>query len=154
MKNNEILDGELRGGLHRRRDLLPRWIKSFLWLFLILGSFVPLGLIAGMFDMPVKLSIYGIETNSALSLSGLLITALFSIKSVVAFGMWTEKDWAIKLAIFDGVVGFVICSVMMFVLPSLNEIEGSNFKFRLELIPLIFYLIKMIKIKSEWEVEK
>lgn len=147
----EILDSEIVSGTVRRRKLLPTWIKIFLWMFMIFGIVVPAGLVLGMLGYDFDISLYGIETQKTLSLTGLFLLALFALKGTVSFGLWTEKDWAIKLAIVDALIGIVVCSIVMLALPIFAKSSGFNFSLRLELILLIPYLLKMQKIKTEWE---
>lgn len=151
MNKTEIIDGELSNSSERRRKLLPTWIKIFLWIFMVFGMIAPIGLIFGVLGIDFSLALYGLESTKALSITGLLIILLFSIKGAVSFGLWTEKDWAIKLALVDAIIGIIACSVVMIILPFLIENNGFHFSLRLELIALIPYLIKMNKIKGDWE---
>ncbi len=154
MTQTEILDSELSLAPERRRKLLPTWIKIFLWIFMVFGIMAPIGLILGVLGIDFSLALYGLETTKALSLTGLSIILLFAIKGAVSFGLWTEKDWAIKWAIIDAIIGIIVCSIVMVVLPFLPESLGFGFDLRLELIALIPYLIIMKKIKSDWENRK
>jgi hypothetical protein len=150
MIEEEILNNETSQITERRRTLLPIWVKIFLWIFMIFGAVAPIGLILGIFGMSFDLSLYGLETTNPLSLVGLIIIALFAIKGAVSFGLWTEKDWAIKLAIIDSILGIAICVLVMIVLPFLYN-NGFKLTLRLELVALIPYLLKMQTIKSDWE---
>jgi uncharacterized membrane protein (DUF2068 family) len=73
--------------------------------------------IIGLFGYEMELSIYGLETNQALSFTGIIIMALFMIKGVTAFGLWFEKAWAVNLAIADGIIGVIVCVITMIFLP-------------------------------------
>jgi len=139
----EILDDEqLEHANERRRALLPLWIKIFLWIFLLFAALVPFGLIFDLLDFRFFLSLYGLETGKPLSSIGLVISFLMVIKGIVAFGLWTEKDWAVILAIVDAILGIIVCILVMALLPSNT--------FRLELLVLLPYLIKMTRIRAEW----
>lgn len=152
--NDNILDEQQFGSLASRRlDLLPLWIKVFIWIFLIFGTIVPVILVLGIIGINFNLSLYGLETTQPLSLIGLLITILFALKGIVAFGLWMEKEWAIKMAIIDGVVGIIVCIFMMAILPFIFADNGVDITFRLEILFLIPYLLKMREINSKW-VEK
>ena len=99
--SDNILDEQQFGySALRRRDLLPLWIKIFIWIFLIFGTILPVILILGIIGINFNLSLYGLETTQPLSLIGLLITILFALKGIVAFGLWMEKEWAIKMVDF------------------------------------------------------
>lgn len=152
MTGEEILDDELLPKVLRRRKLLPTWIKIFLWIFMVFGIVAPIGLVLGLLGFDFNIALYGLETTRALSVIGMLIIALLAIKGAVSYGLWTEKDWAVKLAIADAIIGIVVCVLVMLVPPFL---AGNNgFSFRLELLVLMPYLLKMQKIKTNWENAK
>lgn len=134
--------------IKKRRALLPAWIKVFTWIFMIMGAFVPIVLFIGLFISNVQISLYGLETNNPFSSLGFFLVFLFMLKGFTALSLWTEKDWAIKLAIADAVLGIVICCGVMFIMPVLNQ--DTAFNFRLELVLLIPYLLKLQKIKLAW----
>ena len=50
-----------------RRKLLPWWIKTFCWIFMVMGVCVIGALIASPFTTSFQLSIYGFETNTPFS---------------------------------------------------------------------------------------
>lgn len=144
--NEQLLDE----GLHRenrliRKDLLPSWIKFFMWIFLVFGVINVFGLLLNFIGISIELGLYGIETYSGFGYLSLLVQALFLLKGAVAFGMWKEKDWAIKLAMIDGIIGVVVCLTSII----LVAIEGS-LTFRIEIIVLIPYIMKMYLIKDHW----
>lgn len=146
-----ILDKQQIEHRGRRRDLLPRWIKFFVWVFLVVGIIVPVCLVFGAFGMTVDLALYGLETIYPLSPLGLFITGLFALKGIVAFSLWTEKTWAIKSGIVDAILGITTCLFLMFILPLISDVIGFRTSFRMELLFLIPYLWKMITIKTPWE---
>ncbi|RXM51079.1 MULTISPECIES: hypothetical protein [unclassified Chryseobacterium] len=135
--------------LTRRRNLLPVWIKIFLWMFLIGGTVSLILLMAGSLMTHISLSIYGINATHPYSMTGLLISLLFLFKGIVAYGLWFEQKWAPQAAIADAIIGIAICFIMMVVIPFTSL--KINFTIRLELIPLYFYLVKMRNIKKVWE---
>ena len=155
LNHNEILDADLDEKTpFRRRKLLPWWIKTFTWIFLILGVVAVLGLIIGMAGMSFQLSIYGLETTNPISLMGLTLTSIFLYKGIVAFGLWTEKEWAISLGEIDAFTGILICAFIMIIYPFLDDVAGFTLSLRLDLILLIPYFIKLKNIKYEWEKGK
>jgi hypothetical protein len=148
-----ILDSNLfkQENSKRRRSLFPWWIKTFIWIFLILGSIVPFGLIYGLLGYQFKISLYGFETSNPISIDGLYLSILFLLKGLTAFALWTEKDWAIILGKTDAIIGIILCGYMMIVQPFFNIQTGFHLNIRLELILLIPFLIKLDKIKDEWK---
>ncbi|GAA4277269.1 hypothetical protein GCM10022259_19930 [Aquimarina mytili] len=116
---------------------------------MIFGFIAPIGLLFGFLGMGFNLSLYGLETTNALSVVGLLITLLFAIKGVVSFGLWTEKDWAVQLAIIDASFGIIVC-LFVLIFPLLVDNNDIGFSIRLELVVLVPYLQKMMNIKEDW----
>ena len=113
----------------------------------------PVQLILAVFDINLNMSIYGLEMMLPLSLIDLSILFLFQLKGIVAYGFHQETDWAVDIAIIDGVIGSIICIFIMLVLPFIEEQNEMN-GIRLELIPLALYLIKMIQIRKDWNERK
>lgn len=133
-----------------RKDLLPWWIKVFIWIFLIFGAIAPLGLILGILGYKFQMSLYGFETNEAISLIGISMILIFLFKGFTAYSLLKEKNWAINLGIMDAIIGIALCSFAM-LYPLFNPDAGVSFTFRLELVLLIPYLLKLLKIKRDWE---
>ena len=151
MQDNQtdlLIDEQIHLNGASRKKLLPIWIKVFMWFFLITGTIMPVVFLIGVFGHNAELSFYGLETNEPFSAIGILITSVFVIKGVTAFGLLKETDWAIKIGIADAIIGITICTISM-IYPFIN----AEFKFalRLELIALIPYLLTFLKIKTEWE---
>ncbi|HEY4785102.1 MAG TPA: hypothetical protein VIH57_03595 [Bacteroidales bacterium] len=151
--DNTILDSSLikPENSKRRRSLLPWWIKTFTWIFLIFSLIVPVGIGFGLFGLQFQISLYGFSTDTPLSFDGLFLMALFLLKGITAFGLWTEKDWAINAGQIDAVLGIITCGFMMFIYPFTGNHHGYQMNIRLELVLLIPFLLKLIKIKSEWD---
>lgn len=150
--NNEILDiNAENNGLTRRRKLLPWWIKIFIWLFLFFGLVIPFGLLASsLFNLEYQVEIYGIKSYEAFSMMGVLLTIIYLLKGVTAFALWTEKNWAITIGRIDAIIGIIICVYMSVVYPFIDATPGFNFTFRLELVLLIPFLIKLDRISKNW----
>lgn len=134
----------------RRKTLLPWWIKIFMWIFLVFGAIALVGLIFALLGYDYYVGLYGLDTNKPLSIMGIGTILLFLFKGVTAYGFIGETDWAIKLGILDAISGMVIC-VFVMLFPFFVSGSDVKFNFRLELILLIPYLNKLLKIKSTWE---
>lgn len=150
MHNENPLDLEplLHQATTRRRKLIPILVKIFIWIFIVFSCFVPIVLLTSLFGYRSDLALYGLETNDPLSTLGLALSALFILKGIVGFALWAEKNWAVKLAIADAVIGIGVClAVMLAPLWS----QTLAFSFRLELFVLILYLIWLSRIKVHWE---
>jgi len=121
----------------------------FCWIFMAFGGIAILGYgTAVIFELAYPVEFYGLQANTPISLMGLFLTSLFVLKGVAGFGLWFEKDWAIQLAFVDGIVGILVCLVVMIVLPAMTGVGNT---FRIELIFLAFYLGKMTRIKPMWK---
>lgn len=148
--NADILDANFGAPQLKRRQMLPWWIKTFIWIFIFFGALTPIGIILGLIGINFQLSLYGLETTEPVSAIGVTITLLFLFKAFAAFGLWTEKNWAVVLAEVDAIIGIVVCAFIMIAYPLVDEDPGFNISLRFELILLIPYLIKLGRIKTAW----
>ncbi|MGZ3847316.1 MAG: hypothetical protein ACXVBH_14740 [Flavisolibacter sp.] len=147
MEEQSILTSLAEETVVERRKLLPVWIKVFVWIFMIIGPFALLAFIVGLFSVRFDSAIYGLESQDPLSATSLFIFMVFILKGIVAYGLWTEKDWAVNLGIVDAIIGIGACIIVMAV-PSITSTSGSTF--RAELILLIPYLITLLKLRPKW----
>lgn len=148
---NNILDLDMAVGPRvRRRKMLPWWIKVFVWIFMITGAIAPLGIISGLFGYGFVVALYGVSTNDPLSPTGLLLIVVYLFKGFTAYGLWFEKDWAITVAKTDAAIGILICAFVMLILPSLEGSQGTM-SFRLELLFILAFLVKIAKIGPAWK---
>lgn len=132
----------------KRRDLLPLWIKAFIWLFIIFWIVVPVAIIFALLGYDFKMSLLGLETNRPFSATGIAIIILFIFKGFVAYALWQGKTGAIKLAKADVILSTVIC-----IFAILYSLFGPvhSFSLRLELIVIFFYHKKISAIQYDWE---
>jgi uncharacterized membrane protein len=132
-----------------RRKLLPVWIKVFIWIFMIMGGFTPLVFLIGLAGGNAELSLFGLQTNEPFSAIGLTIIFLFLFKGIAAFGLWTEKDWGIRIAKIDALISITVCCLIKIMLPLFDE--KYSFGVPLELVLLIPYFVKLKRIEKDWE---
>lgn len=149
---NEILDldPEQFPNVGRRRDLLPIWIKVFVWMFMLFGLAGPLGIVGALLGFRFNLSLFGLGTGQPLSIIGLSVMLLFFLKGMVSLGLWTEQRWAVRLGQIDAVLSIIVCFFVM-AYPFIDNGSGVRFNIRLELILLFPYLLKLNKIRTDWE---
>jgi hypothetical protein len=133
----------------RRRVLIPTWIKIFIWIFLILGAFSIPVFIFGLLGGNTNLQLYGYSASDSLSAIGIALFLLFLLKGIVAYALWFEKDWAINLGLIDAAIGIVICITSMFGISFMPGHPGS-FNFKLEIVFLVPYLIKLSRMDAQW----
>lgn len=148
MEEQHLLDDLSPGNKIKRWKLLPWWIKVFVWIFLVFGILAMPLFIYGLLGYHYELSLYGLETNNPLSPIGLLLTAIFVLKGIVSYSLWYEKDWALTLGIIDAIAGILICILSM-LLPLILD-NGGVINYRLELLILIPYLIKLFNLRASW----
>jgi len=147
MENKDnILDSFEEKKINRRR-LLPWWMKIFCWLFMFFGIAAIACLALGLLGYNISLAFYGFETNRPFSIVGLIIIIVAIFKGITAFSLWFEADYAITLGLNDAILGILLCIFSMFIMPSISDV---NFRFRGELLLLIPYLLRLNKIKNEW----
>lgn len=103
-----------------RKQLLPWWIKVFMWIFLLGGVFGVL----------------------------IAVPVVYLLKGVTSFGLITQKNWAIKIGLVDASLCIFLCLIAM-IYPLLNG--HFNFSLRLELALLVPYLLRLLRIRVEWE---
>ena len=147
--SNDILpDSFLNEGAISRKALIPLWIKIFSWIFIVFGAITPLALVGGIMMHNFALSLYGLDANTPYSVIGGLLTVLYLFKGIVAFGILRREDWAVNFGIIDAVLGIIICVFL-----TIYPLGVSNqLSFRLELLALIPYLVKLLKIKDQWRL--
>ena len=153
MNTENLLDDVIpeNSNLVRRRALLPWWMKIFIWIFIVMGGASILVFIIGLSGRQVTLSLYGLETNHPISFTGILLMAVFLLKGLASYGLWAEEDWAITVGFIDAIAGILICLFVMFGLPYLYPADGFKSTFRLEILLLIPYLMKLKSIRPEWQ---
>lgn len=132
----------------QRRDL-PWWMRFFCWVFMLLGLMVPVGFVSGWLGIPFGISLYGLNPGEPLSILGIIVLLLFALKAVVAYGLWMEKPWSIKLGIVDGGLGLLICFWVSFVFPFTTGVDQVLFSFRLEIVFLLLYLYQLFQFRRK-----
>jgi len=58
-----LLEPLLNENKVRRRNLLPLWMKVFVWIFMVMGAIAPICLLASLSGGSVQLALYGLETT-------------------------------------------------------------------------------------------
>lgn len=154
--NNQLLDNDFieqpQYQRHARRKLLPWWFRFFTWVFMIMGCIAPIAILAGVFGINFEMSLYGFTSYSPFTLVGFLIALMMLFKGLTAFSLWFEKDWAIDLAILDAIIGLFATIISFFIGSAImGEQNSTGFSFRTEIIFIIPYLIKSIKIHERWK---
>lgn len=142
---NDIIDINLQDEFR-----VPKWLKYFSVLFTILGLLIPLVVILNFLHYRPQLAIYGLESNSIFTLTGIIVLIIFALKSIVGYGILKGLKWAFNLAIIDAVIGVIICILNFGIIDLVTSNQSVNFEIRLELLIIIPYLIYLLKNKSHW----
>ena len=147
----DFLTEEITKSQIKRKTLLPWWIKVFMWIFLIMGILVPFSIFFALAGGNFLIAIYGLETNQPLSLIGIFLIFILGLKGMVSFGFLKEKNWAVNLGIADAIIGIVVCVFFNYIYPFIDTEAGFKFSLiRVELLFLIPYLIKLTRIRTNW----
>lgn len=115
-----------------RRDLLPLWIKIFLWFFIFTGIGVVIAFIIGFWDIYIPLQLYGLRAELMDTPRGLLLLAIFLLKGVVSYMLWNNWIKAIDFALVDAVIGVIISSYV-----TLSSLSNTYINFRIEILILL-----------------
>ena len=88
-----------------RKQLLPRWIRFFGWIFLVfLAS--PIVLIVGIFVGEMEYGLYGISYyGPALHPLPIAIVMVMTFHGVAAYGLLWGKRWGVDVGIACGLIG-------------------------------------------------
>ena len=127
-----------------RKKLLPKWIKCFGWIFIVMGTLIPfVGLFSVVTGTEGEFSFYGLEaTGTVFSFIPLMVIALFLAHGICAFGLLFGKSWGLISCIALAYTSIAVCVFTMF--------SGDEISLRLELLLLTPYLIKLHKLKPFW----
>ena len=121
-----------------------------LLLFLFTGLLIPLIFILSSLDLKPNIALYGFQTSNPLSNTGLMILLLFTLKGIVAYGIFKERIWAFKLGKIDAIIGIILCILQFGIIELLDNSSSIRFEFRLELLILIPYVIYLSKNEKSW----
>jgi len=129
-----------------RTGLLPWWIRYCNWIFILGIIAVPSVLITSLLGSDkLYLAAYGLSARDFFTPTGIVLSIALLYNAFTAYALLTENDWAIDVAIVDALMGIALCTYSMSATPGL---------FRYELIPLVFFLIKLFDIRTAWEKMK
>jgi hypothetical protein len=126
-----------------RSTLIPKWIKVFGWIFIVLGCAVPVVyLMALIIDIPASFMMFGFSyEGTPFALMPAFISALIVCNGLSAFGLIFCKDWGLNVCLLYGYFG--LCMVILSMVLSPGSIA-------LEPLLQIPYLYKLHKLRSKW----
>jgi len=136
-----------------RKGLLPKWVRFFAWIFLVMGSAMPALLVSGIFyPNPMQFSLFGWEhSGSPYDTYSLLVVTYFAASGVAAFGMLWGRRWGWAAAFIVGSIGLLLSLGSMFIQPLMLEGAGSYTVYiRLEPLFQIPFLYVLWRIRQSW----
>lgn len=132
----------------QKRQFLPWWIKFFCWFFMMTGILAIVVIILNLFSIHADLGIYGFDVKEGKLVNNLLVFVSFILNGIVGYFLWFEKKNAILLAIFCSIWGILVC-LLSIILGMF--IFKTGISFRLEILFLLLFLFKLLKIRKEFK---
>lgn len=132
-----------------RKTLIPLWIKIFGWLFILFGVGVPITAIYSLATgMPMHYMLFGLSVYGSIgSPMAIFLMVLFIALAISAYGLLFGRAWGLTFCLMLGYISLAICIATTII----ALITQSGVNIRLEIIILIPYLIRLHKIKDEWQ---
>ena len=131
-----------------RKEILPKWIRFFSWIYLLM-FLAPVVFLFGLIgSSEVNFTIFGLSYEGTTSLHPIafIITLIATLSATVAYGILWGRDWAPLLGIIYGVIGLITCGISLYL-----HLGIESFYIPLEPILLIPFIIILYQKKREWE---
>ncbi|WP_440134803.1 hypothetical protein [Chitinophaga sancti] len=142
MEQHTIFDKDFDAKISiRRRDLMPGWLKVYVWAGMIIGIFMMVGLMATICYL---WSTEGVNGSWVTYLTYVLFMVTVFSFFLKYYLMWVEAKQAILWNIFIGIVWLIITQLVLW----LNFMSWVVF---LEVLIPIPYWIVLFRIKYKWE---
>jgi len=141
----DIVRTDLKAG---RRALIPRWIKIFGWIFIVMGVSIPIldGFMA-ITGQPGSYALFGLHHyGSAFHPLAITVSAIILSLSVSAYGLLFGKSWGLNACLVTAYGSALICIGTM----AYSAFFEGQLTIRLELLVLGPYLMKLHRIKPLW----
>lgn len=137
-----------------RRKLLPWWIILFSWVFIII---CPIDIVTRTLQYTsVDLSMFDIAAKTEIAFKDVLSVANSIFTLVAIYGLFREKDWAIKIAILNALVSvgdtLYTTNDATAGAVSESEIAVAWAIYAFGLIMLAIYLTKLFRIRKDWSM--
>jgi len=128
-----------------RKQLLPRWIRFFGWIFLFfLAS--PIAFIVGIFVGDMHYRLFGVSYyGPILHPLPIAIVILMTLHGIAAYGLLWGRRWGVDVGIACGLIG-AVGSVLSMVI----AFAQGGFRFEFSLIAQSIFLMALVDIRKEW----
>ena len=74
-----------------------------------------------------------------------MLLGIFIAKGIIAYGLWTEADWAVNFAIIDAIIGIILCLFVTIAPLFLSESRSIQLTIRLELV--VLFLVSKLHVQ-------
>ena len=134
--------------MKKRKEILPKWIRFFAWIFLFFGIAPVIFLIGLTGKASINVTVFGLEYSGYSSLNPIVIwgTVIFSMAATVSYGILWGKSWAINLAIV-----YAILALSTNAFAVVFRLTKDELYIPLEPLVLIPFLVVLIRKKDEWK---
>ncbi len=131
-----------------RKKLLPKWIRFFCWVILIVSIFAFFILPTMITGGNISVTIFGFNhQGTGFDLLALLLLAIILFFGFSSFFLLRGKKWAIYLGIIVGILGILLPIIAMVMQIIFNP---EYIPIPLELILFIPWTIKLFRVKKAW----
>lgn len=133
---------------HPRYLILPKWIRFFSWLFLVMAAFIiPVLLITVATDIPSTFTLFGFEyRGTALHPTPLLISGCLVFFGYTGYALLWGRPNGIRLGLIAGYLGIAI-AVAAFVVGARKGI----FMIPLEPFLQVPFIVALSRRRNRWE---
>ena len=151
---NSVFD-DIEAAPLRRKDLLPKWIRFFCWFVIIMGALTVISCFLLLFIMPPHAKVEDTERFQRLLLYLFVLTLIvMGFKIFTAISLLREKQWAVKLAMAEACIYFIICSFPIISELILSDSASTDYistvAVSVQMILIVPYFIKLYQIKDVW----
>ncbi len=128
-----------------RKQLLPKWIRFFCWIFLpLLAS--PIILILGLYVGDMEYSLFGLNYyGPSLRPLPIFMILMLSLHGIAAYGLLWSKKWGIDVGISCGLIGAALSIIAM-----IGAYSKGRVHFEFSVFLQILFLMSLFRIRQKW----
>ena len=108
-----------------RKSIIPKWIKVFGWIFIVLGCAVPVVyLVTSILDIPASFMMFGFSYEGpSLAIMPAFISGLIIGNGICAYGLLFAKNWGLNACLIYGYFGLAMVILSMVLNPGTIALE-------------------------------
>ncbi len=131
--------------MNKRKKLLPKWIRFFCWIFIILLG-APTILVVGLFVGDMHYNLFGVSYyGTALSPLPIVMMLVLMIHGAAAYGLLWGKRWAVDIGILCGVIG-----TMFSIAGMVTAHTRGQMHFEFSIIAQVLFLLILFHVRRKW----